>query len=105
MGRPAERQSERERTPHVAHTGKLLPLCFLFLSVPPVSLFLGDACEFTGKDILIIGTSYSAEDIASQCYKYGEHILFNILAFFCVRGRLPLSTDTRVYRPSFSLFR
>jgi hypothetical protein len=83
MGRPAERQSERERTPHVAHTGKLLPLCFLFLSVPPVSLFLGDACEFTGKDILIIGTSYSAEDIASQCYKYGEHILINILAFLC----------------------
>lgn len=30
-----------------------------------------DACEFTGKDILVIGTSYSAEDIASQCYKYG----------------------------------
>eukprot|EP00441_Pelagodinium_beii_P040944 CAMPEP_0197628718 /NCGR_PEP_ID=MMETSP1338-20131121/6899_1 /TAXON_ID=43686 ORGANISM="Pelagodinium beii, Strain RCC1491" /NCGR_SAMPLE_ID=MMETSP1338 /ASSEMBLY_ACC=CAM_ASM_000754 /LENGTH=900 /DNA_ID=CAMNT_0043199711 /DNA_START=52 /DNA_END=2754 /DNA_ORIENTATION=- len=30
-----------------------------------------DAEQFTGKDILIIGTSYSAEDIASQCYKYG----------------------------------
>lgn len=27
--------------------------------------------EFKGKDILVIGTSYSAEDIASQCYKYG----------------------------------
>jgi trimethylamine monooxygenase len=27
--------------------------------------------EFAGKNILIIGTSYSAEDIASQCYKYG----------------------------------
>ena len=27
--------------------------------------------EFSGKDILVIGTSYSAEDIASQCYKYG----------------------------------
>jgi trimethylamine monooxygenase len=27
--------------------------------------------EFTGKDILIVGTSYSAEDIGSQCYKYG----------------------------------
>jgi len=27
--------------------------------------------EMSGKDILIIGTSYSAEDIASQCYKYG----------------------------------
>jgi trimethylamine monooxygenase len=30
-----------------------------------------DALEFTGKDILIIGASYSAEDIGSQCYKYG----------------------------------
>ena len=27
--------------------------------------------EFTDKRILVIGTSYSAEDIASQCYKYG----------------------------------
>lgn len=30
-----------------------------------------DAREFAGKDILIIGTSYSAEDIGSQCWKYG----------------------------------
>jgi Predicted flavoprotein involved in K+ transport len=30
-----------------------------------------DALEFKGKDILIIGTSYSAEDIGSQCHKYG----------------------------------
>ncbi len=30
-----------------------------------------DAVEFAGKDILLIGTSYSAEDIGSQCYKYG----------------------------------
>jgi trimethylamine monooxygenase len=30
-----------------------------------------DALEFKGKDIVIVGTSYSAEDIASQCYKYG----------------------------------
>ena len=27
--------------------------------------------EFKGKNIVVIGTSYSAEDIASQCYKYG----------------------------------
>jgi len=26
--------------------------------------------EFAGKRILVVGTSYSAEDIASQCYKY-----------------------------------
>lgn len=30
-----------------------------------------DAREFTGKDILIMGTSYSAEDVGSQCWKYG----------------------------------
>lgn len=30
-----------------------------------------DALEFQKKDILIVGTSYSAEDIGSQCYKYG----------------------------------
>lgn len=30
-----------------------------------------DAREFEGKDVLIIGTSYSAEDIGSQCWKYG----------------------------------
>ncbi|MEL7463301.1 MAG: NAD(P)/FAD-dependent oxidoreductase [Pseudomonadota bacterium] len=30
-----------------------------------------DALEFKGQDLLIIGTSYSAEDIGSQCWKYG----------------------------------
>ncbi len=30
-----------------------------------------DALEFKDKDLLIVGTSYSAEDIASQCWKYG----------------------------------
>src|SRR5690606_3359953 len=30
-----------------------------------------DAAEFKGKDVLLIGSSYSAEDIGSQCYKYG----------------------------------
>ncbi|MDG2298216.1 MAG: NAD(P)/FAD-dependent oxidoreductase [Planktomarina sp.] len=30
-----------------------------------------DAREFIGKDLLILGTSYSAEDIGSQCWKYG----------------------------------
>jgi trimethylamine monooxygenase len=30
-----------------------------------------DAREFVDKDILIVGTSYSAEDIGSQCWKYG----------------------------------
>lgn len=30
-----------------------------------------DAVEFKDMDVLIIGTSYSAEDIGSQCWKYG----------------------------------
>ncbi|SMX42506.1 NAD(P)-binding domain-containing protein [Octadecabacter ascidiaceicola] len=30
-----------------------------------------DAVEFKDQDVLIIGTSYSAEDIGSQCWKYG----------------------------------
>ena len=30
-----------------------------------------DAVEFKDKTILIVGSSYSAEDIGSQCYKYG----------------------------------
>lgn len=30
-----------------------------------------DAREFKEKNILILGTSYSAEDIGSQCWKYG----------------------------------
>jgi len=34
-----------------------------------------NAEEFSGKDVLIIGTSYSAEDIASQCYKFGARSL------------------------------
>ena len=30
-----------------------------------------EATELKGKDLLIVGSSYSAEDIGSQCYKYG----------------------------------
>ncbi|MEM7438704.1 MAG: NAD(P)/FAD-dependent oxidoreductase [Pseudomonadota bacterium] len=30
-----------------------------------------DAREFAGQDILLVGASYSAEDIGSQCWKYG----------------------------------
>jgi trimethylamine monooxygenase len=30
-----------------------------------------EAMEFNGQDLLIVGSSYSAEDIGSQCYKYG----------------------------------
>jgi trimethylamine monooxygenase len=34
-----------------------------------------DALEFKDKDILLVGSSYSAEDIGSQCYKYGAKSL------------------------------
>ena len=30
-----------------------------------------DALEFKGKNVLVVGASYSAEDIGSQCWKYG----------------------------------
>lgn len=31
-----------------------------------------DALEFKGQDLLLVGGSYSAEDIGTQCYKYGS---------------------------------
>ncbi|MDE2239413.1 MAG: NAD(P)/FAD-dependent oxidoreductase [Rhodospirillales bacterium] len=30
-----------------------------------------DAAEFAGKNVLCVGSSYSSEDIGTQCYKYG----------------------------------
>ena len=34
-----------------------------------------DAQEFAGKNLLVVGASYSAEDIALQCHKYGaKHV-------------------------------
>ena len=47
---------------------------------PGVNKFLGRvlhahdfraADEFKGKDVLLVGSSYSAEDIGTQCHKYG----------------------------------
>lgn len=32
-----------------------------------------DAREFSGRDIIAVGSSYSAEDIALQCHKYGAN--------------------------------
>jgi len=34
-----------------------------------------DAREFKGLNVLLLGTSYSAEDIGSQCWKYGAKSL------------------------------
>ncbi|WP_286238126.1 NAD(P)-binding domain-containing protein [Neptuniibacter halophilus] len=36
-----------------------------------------DALEFKDKDVLLVGSSYSAEDIGSQCYKYGARSLIS----------------------------
>merc|ERR1719204_2922711 len=37
---------------------------------------LRDANEFAGKTLLLVGASYSAEDIALQCVKYGaKHVI------------------------------
>jgi trimethylamine monooxygenase len=36
-----------------------------------------DAREFKGKDLLVVGTSYSAEDVGSQCWKYGAKSITN----------------------------
>lgn len=30
-----------------------------------------DAAHFAGQDVMVVGSSYSAEDIGSQCWKYG----------------------------------
>ena len=32
-----------------------------------------EAREFTGKNVLVVGGSYSAEDVALQCHKYGAN--------------------------------
>ncbi len=36
-----------------------------------------DAVEFKDKTVLIVGSSYSAEDIGSQCYKYGAKQIYS----------------------------
>ncbi|WP_078120334.1 flavin-containing monooxygenase [Thiosocius teredinicola] len=36
-----------------------------------------DALEFKDKTVLVVGSSYSAEDIGSQCYKYGAKRLIS----------------------------
>ena len=36
-----------------------------------------DAVEFKDKNILLVGSSYSAEDVGSQCYKYGASRIYS----------------------------
>ncbi len=46
-----------------------------------------DAVEFKDKTVLIVGSSYSAEDIGSQCYKYGAKQIYS-----CYRSQ-PMGFD------------
>lgn len=63
-------------------------VCSGHFSVPNLPMFQGidrfpgrvlhshdfrEAREFTGQDLLVVGSSYSAEDIALQSYKYGAN--------------------------------
>lgn len=41
-----------------------------------------DALEFKGKNVLLVGSSYSAEDIGSQCYKYGAKQIIKLIPQF-----------------------
>ncbi len=51
-----------------------------------------EAKEFSGKDILVIGASFSAEDIALQCYKYVSapgyiyHVYIKLHVRVCANG-------------------
>ena len=38
-----------------------------------------DACEFEGKRLLLVGSSYSAEDIAMQCIKVS--LLYSVIKY------------------------
>jgi len=46
-----------------------------------------DAVEFKDKTVLIVGSSYSAEDIGSQCFKYGAKQIYS-----CYRSQ-PMGFD------------
>ena len=84
--RTASVETEEENTVHFDY----VICCTGHFSVPNVPEFEGmssspcrilhahdfrSAEEFKNQRILIVGTSYSAEDIASQCYKYGAKSL------------------------------
>jgi trimethylamine monooxygenase len=55
-----------------------------------------DAVEFKDKDLLIIGTSYSAEDIGSQCWKYGAKSITvtPALIYFIATGNVTTDNTT-----------
>lgn len=54
-----------------------------------------DALEFKGKDVLIVGSSYSAEDIGSQCYKYGARSITSCYRSAPMGYRWPANWEER----------
>ncbi len=54
-----------------------------------------DAAEFSGQDILIVGASYSAEDIGLQCHKYGARSVTMSYRTAAMGFKWPGSMDER----------
>ena len=54
-----------------------------------------DKNEFLGKTLLLIGSSYFAEDISVQCIKYGASKMIITLSRGLMGGRLTSKTALR----------
>lgn len=54
-----------------------------------------DALEFKDKTVLLVGSSYSAEDIGSQCYKYGAKKLISCYRTAPMGYKWPENWDER----------
>ncbi len=54
-----------------------------------------DAAQFSGQDVLVVGASYSAEDIALQCHKYGSRSVTMTYRTAAMGFKWPESMDER----------
>jgi trimethylamine monooxygenase len=54
-----------------------------------------DALEFKDKTVLLVGSSYSAEDVGSQCYKYGAKKLISCYRTAPMGFKWPENWDER----------
>ena len=54
-----------------------------------------DALEFKDKTVLLVGSSYSAEDVGSQCYKYGAKKLISCYRTAPMGYKWPENWDER----------
>ena len=59
------------------------------LKIKSIIILRRDATEFAGKRLLLIGSSYSAEDIALQCLKYILRVQISVVCVvtFSIKGR------------------